>query len=290
MRRTLAFALLSAAILGAGAGKACAGPAVAAGPAIPAGPAAAEPALPFVGQDAFYRLRLKAPGLSDVVAGSGQMGYEVIDACNGWAVRQRLEMTLIDGDGSVTRTVSDYATWEAKNGLAFRFHTVDMTDGEVDDRLDGEAHLDRPGGPGEVTYTSPKQKTVALPPHTMFPMWQTEAIIRSAEAGRKFIAMPLFDGTGEDGASLSSIAIDGWDPPSAARAAARPGQFPALAKLPSTRVHVAFFSRKPDAMLPDFEIAMRYFLNGVADGLVMNFGDFTMQGRLAHLAILPGHC
>ena len=251
---------------------------------------AAPLALPFVGQDALYRLRLGAPGGGDVVAGTGQMGYEVIDACNGWAVRQRLEMTLIDGDGQVTRTVSDYATWEAKDGLAFRFHTVDMTDGEVDDRLDGEAHLSRPGGPGEVAYTAPKPTTVKLPAGTMFPMWQTEAIIRAAQAGKKFIAMPLFDGTGEDGASDSSVAIDGWDPPEAAVDAGGGGRFPALAKLPSTRVHVAFFSRKPDAVLPDFQIGMRYYLNGVADGLTMNFGDFTMDGALVHLAILPSHC
>jgi hypothetical protein len=277
MRRTLLLSLLGAAMAVAGAR------AVAAGPA-------AEPALPFVGQDAFYHLRLGGPGGSDVVAGGGQMGYEVIDACNGWAVRQRLEMTLIDGDGQVTRTVSDYATWEAKDGLAFRFHTVDTTDGEVDDRLDGEAHLDRPGGPGEVTYTAPKKTTMALPAGTMFPMWQTEAIIRAAQAGKKFITMPLFDGTGADGASLSSVAIDGWDPPAADPASVGAGRFPVLAALPSTRVHVAFFSRKPDAVLPDFEIAMRYFSNGVADGLAMDFGDFTMEGQLARLAILPSHC
>jgi EipB-like len=277
MRRTFLLSLLGAAMAVVGARVVAAGP-------------AAEPPLPFVGQDAFYQLRLAAPGGSDVVAGSGRMGYEVIDACSGWAVRQRLEMTLIDGDGAVTHTISDYATWEAKDGLAFRFHTVDMTDGEVDDRLDGEAHLERQGGPGEVTYTAPKRTTMALPAGTMFPMWQTEAIIRAAQAGRRFITMPLFDGTGADGASLSSVAIDGWNPPQAEHDVAGAGRFPVLAPLPSTRVHVAFFNRKPDTMLPDFEIAMRYFSNGVADGLAMDFGDFTMQGRLAHLAILPSHC
>ena len=199
-------------------------------------------------------------------------------------------MTLINGDWQVTRTVSDYATWEAKDGLAFRFHTVDTTDGEVDDRLDGEAHLDRQGGPGEVTYTAPKAATVKLPVGTMFPMWQTEAIIRAARAGEKFIAMPLFDGTGENGASDSSVAIDGWEPPVVARDAGDASRFSMLAKLPSTRVHVAFFSRKPDTITPDFEIGMRYFSNGVADGLSMNFGDFTMDGKLVHLAILPSHC
>lgn len=252
---------------------------------------AAPSGLPFVGQKALYQLQLTSPTPGGVVAGSGKMGYEVIDACNGWAVRQRLEMTVINADGQVTRTRSDYATWEAKNGLSFRFHTVDMTNGSVADRLDGEARLSRPGGAGEVTYTAPDKKTMKLPPGTMFPMAQTEAIILAARAGKKFISMPLFDGTGADGASFSSVAIEGWDRPAAAQDGGWASRFPALAALPSTRVRVAFFGQKEDTVeLPDFEIGMRYFLNGVADELAMDFGDFTMQGRLVHLTLTPSHC
>ncbi len=251
-----------------------------AGPSVP-------PPLPFVGQRALYALSLTAPRDNSVVAGSGRMGYEVLDACDGWAVRQRLEMTLVDANGQVTHTLSDYATWEAKSGLVFRFHTLDVTNGHASDRLAGEAHLVRAGGPGEAIYSEPAHKSVRLPAGTLFPMAQTEAIILAARAGKKFMASPLFDGTDANGASWSSVVIDGWDPPGHKGVHQR---FPLLAGLPSTRVHVAFFGRKPSAMLPDFEIGMRYFLNGVADGLAMNFGTFTMRGQLAHLAILPSHC
>lgn len=262
---------------------------VSAAPVVPAAPAepAPQPPLPFVGQRALYTLSLSAPRDTSVIAGSGRMGFEVLDACDGWAVRQRLEMTLINAEGGVTRTLSDYATWEAKNGLAFRFHTLDMTNGEITDRLAGIAHLVRPGGPGEVIYSEPAHTKVALPAGTLFPMAQTEAIILAARAGKKFIASPLFDGTDATGASWSSVAIEGWDPPAPRGAAVR---FPALAVMPSTRVRVAFFSGKPSTMLPDFEIGMRYFLNGVADGLDMDFTNFSMRGKMVQLNILPSHC
>ena len=42
------------------------------------------------------------------------MGYEVIDACDGWAVRQRLQMTVTNRDGQDIEMVSDYATWEVE--------------------------------------------------------------------------------------------------------------------------------------------------------------------------------
>ncbi len=262
---------------------------LASGSAARAAPAAPEAGstLPFVGQRALYTLTLATPRDTSVVAGSGRMGFEVLDACDGWAVRQRLEMTLVSAEGALTHTLSDYATWEAKNGLVFRFHTLDMTNGDVTDRLAGEARLERTGGPGEVVYSEPTHSKIALPAGTLFPMAQTEAIILAARAGRKFMATPLFDGTDTTGASWSSVAIEGWDPP---RAQGTEARFPALAEMPSTYVRVAFFGHELSAMLPDFQIGMRYFLNGVADDLVMDFTNFSMRGRMVHLSILPSHC
>jgi hypothetical protein len=35
---------------------------------------------------------------------------------------------------------------------------------------------------------------------------------------------------------------------------------------------------------------MRYWDNGVADGLLMDFGNFTMAGTLSQFRLLPHHC
>src|SRR5262249_14137355 len=80
---------------------------------------------------ACYTMTLNSSRGGDVVAASGTMGYEVIDACDGWAVRQRLSMTLTNSDGQDIKMVSDYATWEAKDGLKFRFHMKQTTDTAV---------------------------------------------------------------------------------------------------------------------------------------------------------------
>src|SRR5215471_10488200 len=98
---------------------------------------------------AFYTLTLSNSRGGDVVAARGTMGYEVIDACDGWAVRQRLSMTLTNTDGQDIEMVSDYATWEAKDGLKFRLHRTQTTDSAVISQTDGDAKLERAGGPGE---------------------------------------------------------------------------------------------------------------------------------------------
>ena len=229
---------------------------------------------------ALYQLTL-GTAKGDVSAATGTMAYEVLDACDGWATRQRLDMTVTNRDGQDVKMVSDYTTWESKNGTRLRFQTKQTTDTAVTSEVAGEASKSATGG--EVHYTTPADSRIDLPPGTLFPMEHTGAIIAGAEAGKKFLAIPLFDGTSQEGAQNSSIAITSWEGP-------KPDQYPDLAKLPSGRVHVAFFDRKDSAQQPDYEVSMRYWENGVADDLAMDFGDFLMNGKLVEFKLQPSGC
>jgi hypothetical protein len=254
--------------------------------AIPAGaaPPATTPttAIDLAAHHAVYELTLGA-GRGGIVAASGHMTYDVIDACSAWAVQQRLELEVASNDGSVSRSISDYTTWESKDGRTLRFRLHETTDGETTTDLAGEARLDRPGGPGMAVYTRPKPARIALPQGTTFPMAQNRVIIAAAEAGKRVISMPLFDGTSPDGAQDSTVALATWGTPSNTT-------WPALKPLKSGRVHIGFFDRTPTAMQPSMQIGMRYFSNGVADGITMDFGDFLMDGRLVTFELRPSHC
>jgi hypothetical protein len=232
---------------------------------------------------AFYTLTLNSSRGGDVVAASGTMGYEVIDACDGWAVRQRLSMTLTNSDGQDVKMISDYATWEANDGLKFRFHMKQTTDTAVTSQTDGDAKLERAGGPGEAHYTVPEDTTKPLPPGTLFPMAHTSAILAGAQSGKKFLALPLFDGTDDSGAEDSSVVILDWKKPEAST-------FPLLSSLPSTRVRLAFFDRSSKTEVPTYQVGMRYWENGVADDLQMDFGDFVMNAKLTELTPMPHKC
>jgi EipB-like len=251
-----------------------------AAPAQPAG----RPAVPLAAHRALYELTLdSARGGRQIAAARGTMGYEVVDVCDGWATRQRLRMTITNSEGQDTDMDSDYATWEAKDGLKFRFHMVQKTDSAVTNQTDGNARLTRTGGTGEAQYRLPKEAKLDLPVGTLFPMMHTAAIINSAREGKKFLALPLFDGTDEDGYEYSSIAIVDWKAPFAT-------DHPILTPLASTRVRVAFFDHVTDGPMPTYEVAMRYWENGVAGAMLMDFGDFVMSGKLKELTPLPRRC
>lgn len=232
---------------------------------------------------AFYTLTLASSRGGDVIAARGTMGYEVIDACDGWAVRQRLSMTLTNAEGQDVQMVSDYATWEAKDGLKFRFHMKQTTDTAVTSQTDGDARLERPGGPGEAHYTVPEDTTKELPAGTLFPMAHTSAILEAAQAGKKFLAIPLFDGTDDSGVEDSSLVVLDYKKPEA-------NKFPLLSNLPSTRVRLAFFDRSSKSEVPSYQVGMRYWENGVADNLQMDFGDFVMDAKMTELTPLPHRC
>ena len=239
---------------------------------------------------ALYTLTLEQTR-GDISAARGTMAYEVTDACDGWATRQRLALTITNRDGQDIEMVSDYATWESKDGLSMRFRMKQTTDTAVTEQAEGDATIDAPGGPGTIRYTVPEPREMKMPKGTVFPMAHTEAILEAAAAGKKFIALPIFDGTGDKGAQDSSIAIISWGPPAPSTID------PSLAALPSGRVRVAFFDRsKPEgtgdkpAGSPDYEVGMKYWANGVADDLHMDFSDFVMQGRLKEFTLQPPHC
>jgi hypothetical protein len=237
---------------------------------------------------AAYRLSFdKARDNSDVARAEGAMVFEVLDACDGWASRQRLTMRLQDRDGQTIETASDYSTWESKDGRRLRFSLTQMTAGAVSNRISGEATL-QPDGSGVAKYDQPRAAQEALPSGTLLPMAHTIRAIEAARAAQRMLNVPLMDGTSEDGAQDSTTILSPWRK----EAEAQP-RFPLLANQESGRMRIAFFGKDSNgggASSPDYEVGLRYYANGVADELNMDFGEFAVNGRLETLEPVPGGC
>ncbi len=240
-------------------------------------------AAPLAAHHAVYQLTLDSSKDQDVTEAHGTMTYDVLDTCAAWTTSQHLVIDLTNKDGQDVHMVSDYATLESHDGAHMDFHTKQVTDQAVTEQIDGTAVLDRSGGRGHADFTTPERKTVLLPQGTLLPMAHTGALIDAAIAGKKFLSVPLFDGTTADGAQDTFVTIESWHKPS-------PQKWPALSALSAGHVHIAFFDRTTAAETPNYEIGMQYFANGVADGLTMDFGGFVMNGRLQTLDMHPGRC
>ena len=238
---------------------------------------------------AAYRLTL-APqrDQSHIASANGGMVYELIDACDGWASRQRFTLTLTDRDGTEIETASDYSTFESKDGRRLRFTLTQLTQGAVTQRIAGEAELNADGS-GVVRYTEPEVKEERLSPGTMLPNRHTIITLNAARSGQRLVVGPLFDGTSDDGPQDTTTVLSAWDAPRDV-----PG-FPALSPLGSVRMRIAFFDREAQqqgggATTPSYEVSLRYWENGVADQMLMDFREFAVDGRMVTLEPVPNPC
>ncbi|MDQ1078362.1 EipB family protein [Pseudoroseomonas cervicalis] len=237
---------------------------------------------------AAYRLQLdRVRQGSDVIQADGAMLFEVMDACDGWTTRQRLQLNLIDRSGQNVETSSDYSTWESKDGRRLRFTLTQMAQGAVTQRISGEAELDKPEGRGTVRYEQPSTSTVELPNGTLLPTVHTLRALQLAQAGQqRMLVAPLFDGTSEEGAQDSTTILSPWSPPQA-----QP-RFPLMRDQASARMRIAFFGHDAaaGASAPEYEVGLRYYANGVADEMHMDFGDFAVNALMQSLEPIPAAC
>lgn len=249
-------------------------------------PQATSPSIPLTAQRATYDLTLAESSGGNTLSATGSMTYNVHDACTAWSTQQHLDIQSATRSGGAVAMESDYTTLESKDGRHLIFRTVQKSNNAILQTISGEATLEPKNAGGVVHYEKPIRKTLKLPPGTLFPMAHTAAIISAAEHGTSSFSPLLFDGTGEDGAQYTYITAFHWGKPESTPS------FPALQNMEAGRVHVAFFGHAQDAILPDYEIGMRYFANGVSDKLDMDFGDFRMAGTLRRLTVppKPHHC
>lgn len=244
----------------------------------------AAPGNQLTGQNTVYTLTLSKLRTHDITGATGRLQFQVVDGCSGWANFQRITLIVRNADGSLTKSVSDYTTWESKDGKTLTF-SVSQGDGDGKMQVtdSGVATHTNPDNSGIVNFTVPANKSIKLPAGTLFPTQHTEALLAAGRQQKTFISPLLFDGTTADGASSTFVTILGHQEPGKTA-------WPALDHYASTNVSIAFFPRTNQDSTPDFSTSMRYFEDGVTTNLVLDFGDFVMNGKLKSLSIPQNAC
>src|SRR5947207_682534 len=108
-----------------------------------AGPAAAGEIMPH---RALYKMSLsRSGGDSGVTGASGTMAYQWGEACDGWTVEQRYRMKMGYSESPDVSIASNFVTWEARDGLRYRFNQKETRNAADEEEVKGEAKLDGAG-------------------------------------------------------------------------------------------------------------------------------------------------
>lgn len=227
---------------------------------------------------AVYDMELANGADSAFSDGYGRVVIEMSDACEGYVVSQRQRVELVTREGASLPSDVNGSTWEAKSGELYRFSVERLEGVDAPSRQVGRATVESGGG-GTATYTMPPGEEVKLPKGTLFPTAHLAATIAAAQAGQSIFAAPLFDGYEPKVYDVSAAIAP------AAPQALDEG-FP-FAGLPVWNVRFAFYDRDSRDPVPNYEIALRLYANGVASSVSFDYGEFRLEGRLDKYTELP---
>jgi hypothetical protein len=231
---------------------------------------------------AVYTVNLSAvKNSSAVVSAHGALQFEWGDSCDGWTVEQRYRLVLVTAQQGEIEIVTNYATWESKDGMSYRFKVRKSKNGKTEADISGQAKLEGPGKGGAASFTQPKKATMDLPPGTIFPTEHTLVLLERAKAGDRIVPRRVFDGATEEGSSDVNALIG------RALATGAKNTEPFMDR-PGWHMRMAYFPvEKEDSTQPDYEIGLDLQDNGIARTLLLDYNEFTLKGTLEKIELLP---
>ena len=237
----------------------------------------------IVPHHALYSMSLDHANADAGVTGAGgTMAYQWGETCDGWTVEQRYRLKMGYAESPDVTIASNFVTWEAKDGLRYRFNQKETRNGEDKEEIHGTAKLDGPGNGGTVDFEQPEAKSFKLPPGALFPSAHTIFLLDKAQAGENFISRQVFDGATVESAVLVSAVIGPKVEPDAEAVKKSP-----LLNRPGWRVRLAFFPADPKAEKPDYELGMLLLDNGISRDMEIDYGEYTIRAKLDDIEALP---
>lgn len=220
---------------------------------------------------AAYRLNLASgEASSGVIDASGGLVVEYRRDCDGWESRQRLGFVADTEEGQDFTYDVHSTNWESLDHTKLRFTTV-YFQGEMKlEEFRGEASFASGKDAGTADFEVPTLETVRLPAGTEFPTAHVMTLIEAAEAGDLMVTRELFTGSGPDPLMTVNAVIahpkDVEDTP-----------------VKGWRVRLAFFPTDGTSEVPVTEIGYYLGSDGVIDDVIIDYGDFVLEGERASL-------
>jgi len=254
-------------------------------------PALAQSApLALASHRAVYDLKLASTrGKASMQAVRGRILYDFSgSACEGYALQFRQVSELDSGEGKVVVSDLRATSWEDGTAKRLRFHSQNFFDDNLRDAVDGEA--ERGQGGLAVQLTEPAEKKLDFKTDLVFPTEHVRRIIAAAKEGKTLLQLAVYDGsdTGEklyDTLSVIGKAIspDGAKPEDAT---AKEKAFAGMTRWPVT---ISYFDRavaqKSGEQQPVYAITFELFENGVSRALVLDYGDFVLNGEMTSIEL-----
>jgi hypothetical protein len=240
-----------------------------------------ETAKTFQPHKAIYRMQMSAVrNLQKISAVSGEMFFEWSDACDAWTTTQKFQLDYGYVEGGNQRFVTDYTSWEAKDGHSFSFTSKNSSNGKLHQVYRGSAERAK-DGKGEADFSRPEEKVLNIPTGFLFPSEHTFRLLEAAKSGKKIFSAVMFDGSDDEGPILVNAVLGNKI---AARTADEEEN--ELLRGAGWPVRMAFFNIEDENSPADYEMSITLLENGIVRDMAIDYDDFSLEGELVTLEAL----
>jgi envelope integrity protein B len=239
---------------------------------------------------AVYEMTLdEARSATGITGIDGRMVFEFTgSACDGYSLNMRMVTQMTDAQGQTNMTDLRSSTWEQGDGQKFRFQSSQYLNEKLGDVTMGRAVRETPQAEVKVKISQPSRADLNLSGQVLFPTQHSLALIDAAAIGQSLLQARIYDGS-EKGrkvydttAFIGSVVKPGADNVALEPAAKEKG----LDELVSWPVSIGYFESKGGDLTPSYQIDFRLYANGVSRELLIDYGDFSIHGRLTSLEYL----
>lgn len=257
---------------------------------------AASSAVKFSPHRAVYDISLASTAAGSGVAGlTGRMVYELTGStCDGYTQTMRFVSRMTNQDGAETINDLRTSSLEQLVGKSLKFSSTQYQNETIAEASQGIAVRDKGKATATVDLVKPTKKKVPLPSDVYFPMQHAALLIESARTGRQLATANLFDGSEKgDKYYLTTAAIGKKFQRGPVKSNAAFPDEARLAEFDSWPVSISYFEPGKDKQdsIPAYELAVRYYENGITGDLKIDYGEFAIKGDLSELTFLePGKC
>ena len=159
----------------------------------------------------------------------------------------------------------------------------------VDNRLESESRVkagrEKQGVPARGQMSKPNESTFEIASDAIFPVQHQMRLVEAAQAGESRERSLVYDGSEGEKAYIAVTFIG-----QALNETDQGGQgAEPLRKEKAWPVAISYFStenEKSGEATPAYQVSFRMFENGVAGDLVLDYGDFALDGKLARYEVL----
>jgi hypothetical protein len=239
---------------------------------------------------AIYKMSLgEARSGSGITAYNGRMVFEFTgSACKGYSLNTRLVSQMTDTQGETILADVWSSTREQGDGETFRFHLSQRLNNHLDEATMGRATRGHSDEKITVKLTQPAHEEFSLAGRVLFPTQHSLELIKHAVAGQTVLQAKVYDGSEKGQRVFDTTAFIGQKlkPGSGLGRHEKTAQKEKLGNVASWPISIGYYELGVGDLTPSYQIDYRLYQNGVGGDLVIDYGEYTVEGKLSSLEYL----